>query len=94
MKRVLEKHLHQHSGQLLGNFLILFLNAEKLCQKLSTCQVSSQLDHPNTNYMGESPSIPICKKPSLFRVKRESEEGQKLFMGGGSLEGITTPAPS
>ena len=61
---------------ILSNFLAIFsdffLRIEKFYQVLSTCQISDQLDHPNRNYRGgQNPplAIPICKKPSLFRVK-------------------------
>ena len=61
----------------LSNFLAIFsnffLHIEKFCQVLFTCQISDQLDHSNRNYRGGGricplPTIPICKKPGLFRV--------------------------
>ena len=77
----MEQLLKNADINILRNFLLIFsiffLDIEKFYQALSTCQISDQLNYPNRNYKGgggaESAlplAIPICKKPSLFRVKR------------------------
>ena len=61
--------------QLPGNFFsIFFLYIKKFYQVLSTCQISDQLDHSDSDYRGGGqnlpfPAIPICKKPGLLRVE-------------------------
>ena len=76
----MEQVLKNADINILRNFLLIFsnffLDIEKFYQALSTCQISDQLNYPDRNYEGggaESAlplAIPICKKPSLFRVKR------------------------
>ena len=80
----MEQVLKYADINILRNFLLIFsnffLDIEKFYQALSTCQISDQLNYPNRNYEGGGGAesltltlplaIPICKKPSLFRVKR------------------------
>ena len=57
-----------------SNFLTIFPNCfpniEKFCHKLSTCQLSIQLDHPSRNYrICASLAIPICKSPACLGLR-------------------------
>ena len=72
MEQVLEKWWYHHSEQFFFG------------QILSTCQVSSKLDHPNRSYRrAESPlpppAIPICKNPACLGLNGEwSSRAQKV----------------
>ena len=52
----MEQVLKNADISILSNFLailfIFFLDIEKFCQVLSTCQISDELDHSNRNYRG------------------------------------------
>ena len=76
---LMQQGLKNADISILNNFLAIFfhffLDIEKFCQVLFTCQISAQLDHSNTIYKGGGavricppPAIPICKMPGLFRV--------------------------
>ena len=73
-------------SNILAIFFKFFLYIEKFYQVLSICQILDQLDHSNKLQRGQNlpppppPAIPICKKPGLFRVKKQMLQNDLVYL--------------
>ena len=68
----MEQVLKNADISILSNFLAIFINffldIEKFCQVLSTCQIPDQLDHSNKNYRGAQ-NLPSLGHTNLQKAR-------------------------